>query len=395
MKDQRSEKGAHDLDVTDEQVEEALSRLFRAVRNEPVPEAWRERPGRQSTAKVQGSKPNPHYEANEEERATMSKKQGLNAMPDARLPLVMDTDGQLADQAARVPARKRNRTKRRWATATAAAAIAGVMLFTSWGQDVMASMLSTFRVQHFETISFTESDMNGFRQALENGTLGTRQMDLRLYGEIEQTGGGTQRTIDAAEAEKLAGRPLKALPGADSKTIDYMPEQSITFKLHPKEINKLIALLGGKEQFPASIDGAPIKLVMPGSFTMSMPDSEGFGSKQLMQLPSPAIDVPDDVDIEQVRRAVLGLPILPDDLRAKLSAIGDWRHTLPVPTMDGVGKDVRTVSIDGNDAILSTTSWDRSVMWLKNDWMYMLSGSLKDYPTDNDIMKEAKGLMGS
>ncbi|QHT59561.1 hypothetical protein GXP70_06070 [Paenibacillus lycopersici] len=414
IKDSRSPNNRdNEWEITDDQIEDALERLFAAVKDEKVPEAWLELPN-QAGAEPEGTKNASRLQVVPPLQAAASPNAGrieagapagagTAEMADAANALGLDASHAEPLQAAAArtdtgpvsPAAKRQRRlKRRWLSGAAAAAIAGVMLFSSWGQDVMASMINTFRVQHFESVSITESDLDGFRQALAEGTGDTRELDLRLYGEIEQSGGGTQRTVGSAEAEKLAGRPLKMLPGADAESIRYMPHQELTFKLHPKEINKLIKLLGGKTAFPNDIDNAPIRITTPDSFSMNARSAKGASSsRQLVQLQAPTINVPDEVDVEQVRQAVLDLPMLPNDLRTKLSAIGDWRHTLPVPSMGG--EDVKTLNIGGSDAIVTNSGYSRTVLWLQDDWMYMLSGSQTDYPTEDAIIKEAEGLMNA
>ncbi|QHW31257.1 hypothetical protein GZH47_10565 [Paenibacillus rhizovicinus] len=396
-------------DITDEQVDDALERLFQTVKGEKVPAAWmkaeQDQAEQANTASI-GADENTNPHANGVHAAPALRIVSIaepsieigHAMKDARLAEPIAA-GQLTNRIdampdSAAPAIKRKRhLKRRWMTGAVAAVVAGVMLFSSWGQDVMASMINTFRVQHFESVSITESDLNGFREALQDGTVGTRQLDLRLYGEIEQSGGGTERAVGAEEAGKLAGRPLKLLPGADANAIAYMPKQEITFKLHPKEINKLLKLLGGKTAFPDEIDNAPIRITVPDSFTMDIRTNQdgSRSSKQFVQLQAPTLDVPDEVDVEQVRQAVLDLPVLPDELRTKLAAIGDWRHTLPVPSM--AGESAKTMKIGGNDAIVSTSNNNRAIVWLQDGWLYTLNGSLSDYPAENDIIKEAEGLM--
>ncbi|MBO7747725.1 hypothetical protein I8J29_26400 [Paenibacillus sp. MWE-103] len=386
----QADKRGPELDVTDEQIEDALNRLFKAVKNEPVPDTWRERSEMETKPEMTPAM-TPAMKMNEGHATGSLPANGEIAEPFG----LEDAQGERAQAAfAPMAARKRRQAKRRWLSAAAAVVVAGTMLFTSWGQDVMAGMLNTFRVQHFETVSFSQADLDGFRDALENGTIGKQQLDMSRYGEIEHSGDGKQRAVGAAEAETLAGRPLKQLPGADLKAIAYMPQQQLTFKLHPKEINKLIAMLGGKTEFPAAIDDEAIKLTVPGSFSMDIRDPKtGDTSKHLMQLPSPSLDVPSGVDVDRIRQAVLDLPVLPDDLRTKLAAIGDWRTTLPVPTIEGEGDKLHTVTIGGHDAIVSTNGHERMLIWLENDWMYVLGGSTDAYPTEDALTKEAKGLM--
>ncbi|SDX74492.1 hypothetical protein [Paenibacillus sp. CF384] len=361
----------HEPSISDADVEHALDRLFEAVKDEEVPVAW-----------MEDAEPDRAKQHSNEQPLT--DEWTAREEPPAPIQIAPINEG--------TRLKKPRRLKKRWLSGATAAVLAGMLLFTSWGQDVMASMLGTFRVQHFETIEISQSDINGFRDALQAGTAGIQQLDLNRYGDIKQEGGGTARDVDAAEAATLAGaQKLKQLPGDGKSIITYMPEQQITFNLHPKEINKMIALLGGETTFPSSVEDSPIVIRMPNTFRMNQAAEDGSTAKQLLQMPAPSIEVSDDVDVEQIRQAVLDLPIIPDEMRAKLAGIGDWRHTLPVPSTST--DNVRTLKVDGNDAILAMTGDGRSLIWLQNEWVYQLSGSTKAYPTEEALINEARGIM--
>lgn len=373
----RQDEENRELNVTEDEIEQALNRLFMSVKEEEVPAAWLEE------AK---SEPLKVVHAEQEDRAEQAEESptlATQAAPTSPAQITSMNEEKSTNKL------RRRRFQRRWVSLVSAAAVAGVLMFSSWGQDVMASVMNTFRVQHFQTVSISESDMESFQAALQDGTVGTRQLDLKRYGEIEQTGGGQERVVNEAEATELAGdRQLKQFPG-EKNVIQYMPEQQITFKLHPKAINQMIALLGGKTEFPKSVEDSPIKLTIPGTFVTKTADDAS--SKRLTQLPNPSLDVSDDVDVEQIRQAVLDLPMLPDDMRTKLAGIGDWRHTLPIPSFST--DNVYTTKIEGKEAIVTDSGSSRSIIWLQDEWVYQLSGSFNDYPTEESIIHEARGMM--
>ncbi|AZN39718.1 hypothetical protein [Paenibacillus albus] len=369
-----------ELNISEDDVEQALNRLFRSVQEEEVPTVWLKEEQMPATGQSDEQAVKAAASA-----AVSQKQEQAPALEVAAVTPLFTTINE-----EKIPRKRSNRLKRRWGTIASAAVVAGVLMFSSWGQDVMASVMNTFRVQHFQTVAISESDMESFQAALQDGTVGTRQLDLKRYGEIEQTGGGQDRVVSEAEAGALAGdRPLKELPVKGKAVIHYMPEQQITFKLHPKAINQMIALLGGKTEFPKSVENSPIKLSIPGTFVTQ--SSDETSSKRLTQLPNPSLDVSDNVDVEQIRQAVLDLPMLPDDMRSKLAGIGDWRHTLPVPSFST--DNVHTTKIDGNEAIVTDSGYSRSIIWLQDDWVYQLSGSTADYPTEDSIINEVRGMM--
>ncbi|MBP3966612.1 hypothetical protein [Paenibacillus lignilyticus] len=366
---------AQEHSISDADIENALDRLFDAVKEEEVPAVW-----------MQDAKP----------RQSQSEQQPSGQQPDEELALSEQQQPQAPLRIAAINEGIRKKKpfwrKKRWLSGATAAVLASMLLFTSWGQGVMAAMLGTFRVQHFETIEISQSDLNAFQSALQDGTVGSRELDLNRYGDIQQQGGGQQRQVDEAEAAQLAGsHALKQLPGEGDKVMKYMPEQQVTFNLHPKEINKLLAMFGGKTKFPDSVENSPIVLKMPGTFMTKRVTQEGQTAKQLIQMPAPSLEVSDDIDVEQIRQAVLDLPVIPEDMRAKLAGIGDWRTTLPIPSTST--DNIHTTKVDGNEAIVTVSVNGRSIIWLQNDWVYQLSGSMQSYPTEEAILNEARGIM--
>lgn len=354
------------MKVTDKDIDQAWERLMERASQEPPSPVWN--------------------------RFAQERPRELIPAADTAQALPQQPYAPAANAAAEPSIRRlrHNRLMRRWISGGSAAVLAGLLLFSPVGQNVMASMLSSFRIQHLETVSLSQADIASFQQALALGTDGTRQLDLKQYGEIVQQGQGAAQTIDQAAAGGIAGHPLKMLPDADPQAIKYQPQQEVTFTLHTKQINKLIALLGGKTSFPDSADGKPIQLLLPATFEME--SGAGAASKRLVQLPVPSLDVPSGVDLAQVRQAVLDLPILPDDIRSKIAAVGDWQHTLPIPS---IGDSSQSLNVDGHEAVLNAANNNRSLIWLQDGWLYELSGSNMAYPSNDALLAEAKGLMRS
>ncbi|WP_123040439.1 hypothetical protein [Cohnella candidum] len=274
----------------------------------------------------------------------------------------------------------------------AAATAASFLLFSPWGHNVMASVMNTFRVQQMQAVSISSADLQHLQQAIQQSLPGTRKLDLKQYGEIEQQGGGMSTAVSAKDVAATAGRTLKSLPGADLEHIQYDPQQTLIFKLHAKPINALIAFLGGQASIPQAVDGEPIKLTIPGIYTMTVPS----GGTSLTQMPAPTLEVASGIDLDAIRQAILSLPVLPEDLRDQLAAIDDWRHTLPIPSISGTDSArVQTISVAGNNAALAQSNDRRTLVWQQDGWFYKLSGSLSDYPTERDIVAEAERLIRS
>ncbi|MFC5649360.1 hypothetical protein ACFPYJ_09490 [Paenibacillus solisilvae] len=410
MKDDRKDQ----LTVTEAEVDQAWERLFEKVKMEPVADFWVKAADVEMTAQavqtVEGKAivqtqqevptvqavpavPKQQMEADVQKVSAVPTQQTVHAEQTVQ---TVQRAAQLTEPVLPLETIRRSKQSRRmkkWVTAGMTAVVAGLLLFSPWGQKAMASMLNHFRIQHFETVSVTEADFEAFRQAISEGAIGEKQFNLMRYGDIEQRGGGLTKILSQDEAGRIAGHSLKHLQGAGNE-VTYQPQQELIFKLHIKEINKLITVLGGETTFPKSVDGQPIQLHLPGTFLMQAEPAEGEAAsgKTLIQFPAPALDVPDGVDLEQVREAVLDLPMLPESIRTKLAGIGDWRHTLPIPTN---GDNVRALTLDGQEAVLSANDRERSLIWLQDGWVYELRGTTADYPSDDSLINEAKGLIQS
>ncbi|MBX6395855.1 MAG: hypothetical protein IRY98_09125 [Alicyclobacillaceae bacterium] len=168
------------------------------------------------------------------------------------------------------------------------------------------------------------------------------------------------------------------------------PSCTITFYLKVDKVNDLIRRMGGHAQLPNAVDGQPITLTIPAVVTQwehSQNDDDRW--RELVQLRAPQLDVPPQVDTEAVRRVLIDLPFLPEDVRQRIAGTEDWKKTLFIP-MPG---QVRNLSVEGREAVLSSSENTRTLLWLDGGYLYQLSGSNITYPSDEAILREAKVIM--
>lgn len=273
-------------------------------------------------------------------------------------------------------------------TAGAAAAVVAIGLFTTpVGDRVLAAMQQTFRIQYLVGVGISADDLTAISDVLERGSPeGDRSFSLAQYGTLSQTGGGENRDLDWNEAERRMGSPLHRLE--ESSAPSYQPATTLTFELNVKAVNRLFARLGSKNFLPAEADGQAIRLFIPDGVTAE--GSLAGRPVRLLQFGKPELTMEDGIDAEAVRKAILELPVIPDSLRTKLAAIGDWRNTLPVPAYDGVSTNLK---LGGHDAIMTADGNRRYLIWLEGDRINMLGGDTKDFPTESDFRKAAEELV--
>ena len=285
----------------------------------------------------------------------------------------------------------RARRFRKWAAAAAACAALYGLLATSWGDRALASMMQTFRMQHMVGVDVSGIDFDGLAAKLEQGSPGGQTFDIAKYGSVSQTGGGPSREVTQAEAEKLLGFQVPAIDAkaGSAMKLQYMPESTVTFKLHVDSVNRLIKLLGGTSLLPAAADGKAITIQLPAGVHGSL-EAAGQGRMQIAKFGAPKLTVEDGIDPEAIREAVLELPLLPEPVRAQLAAIDDWRSTLPVPNAAGVATNM---TLEGRDAVLAQQNGERYLMWLDQGQITLLSGDRAAFPTDEAIAAKAKELI--
>ncbi|MFC3797954.1 hypothetical protein [Cohnella sp. GCM10012308] len=353
----------------------AWARFERAAEGEPVPAFWRQ-------------SENDHF--NKGGAIDMKQANAIGAAQPAPLAPGPETGASLLIGAGggwrtEKPAKRR---LRRLSAGVAAAAVAVALFATPLGDRTMASMLDTFRIHHMVGVGISENDMASISNLLERGSPdGNQRFDLAQYGTLTQSGGGESHAVTWDEAENRIGAPLIRLdsPAAPS----FQPATVLTFRLNVKAVNRLLTRLGSDTNLPAAADGKAITLSIPGG--VSMEGALAGKPARLLQFGKPSLTVEGGIDANVVRDAILGLPVLPDSLRTKLAAIGDWQSTLPVPVREGATESLR---LNGREAIMTEGDAKRFLLWLDGDRMSLLSVETDDFKTPTDFRRAAEALVG-
>lgn len=370
----------------------AWGRFERLVSREPVPAYWRQAEERRhldetrAHARLDGNHNNHEKDGAVEMKQTEASRVTQESQVAGATGALSAARHNGADGAWRTE-RPAKRILRRL-TAGVAAAVMGIGLFTTpLGDRALAAMQQTFRIQHMVGVGISADDMATISSLLDRGSPeGDRSFNLAQYGTLTQSGGGEAHTVTWAEAEKRMGAPLLQ-PGNPTDPA-YQPATTLTFNLNVKAVNRLLTRLGGTTTLPAEADGKVIRLHIPDGIA-----TEGTLSGKpvrLLQFGKPELTVEDGIDAATVREAVLGLPVLPDSLRTKLAAIGDWQSTLPVPARDGVTTSLR---LGGHDAVMTVNGKNRYLLWLAGDRMGLLGGEMKDFPTESSFQRAAEELI--
>ena len=284
----------------------------------------------------------------------------------------------------------------RLATGTVAVLVVAAMLFTITPVQTLASnFLSIFRVQKFVAIQ------------VDPGSLPENLVSPDELGSFKVVGGSKPKAVDLEAAEKELGFKMmvpSSVPGdlLTNPRVTLFESQTITYTPDLKKVRDYLASIGASDiKLPDNLDGAPISLQLPTRVNLlylerggSSRSEEGAPAPEPGQkflyvgaTQSPTMTVPDGLDVEALRAEMLKFPNLPPELVNQLESINDWRNTMVVPVAKGTSSEVIVQGEKG----LAVTEPDRvwsSVMWVKGDVIYGLSGS---YSTD-ELLKVANSM---
>jgi hypothetical protein len=244
----------------------------------------------------------------------------------------------------------------------AAAAAAAVLVVASLAiapvREAAADLLRVFRVEDVGTFSITQEELDDLSTAFETAE---GHVELESLGDAQISGSHEAEVVTLEAAQAAVDFPIVLPEGIDATpTVHLMGASTIEFELDVERMNELLAYFGSDRTFPDELDGEVFAVTTHPVVTVGFaPDgtalptagvTEHSGTMVAMSR-GPELTVPDGVDPEELRDILVGLPILPDDLRERLSSSEDWQSTLLIPNVDGSARDI---TIAGVDAVVVT-----------------------------------------
>ena len=281
-----------------------------------------------------------------------------------------------------------------WAMVAIAALLAVSMTFPpvrAWAEG----MLAQFRVAKISVVSV---DSNVLSQ-LGNGSDLSKQISQMLSDSVTVTKKpeGVKPAANAADAAKLAGFQVR-LPTSRSDAPRLVVNDSGAFQLvvNRARAQSLLDAAGASNlKLPDSIDGAVIKVSIPSGVVAGYGDcpnlteedatnSQGSPGRTMIncivltQIPSPSVDAPPDLDIQQL--AELGLQfagMTKDQAHAYASSV-EWTSTLVVPIPRNAAQYKPIVVDGGASGYLIQRPLDDApqyaIIWVKTGIIYAVSG---------------------
>jgi len=243
-------------------------------------------------------------------------------------------------------------------------------------QTAAANFLQVFRVQKVDTVIFTPGDMASIEQALNQGN---GSLNLDSFGKIETLGKDERISLQKSDLANL-GFTVKIPAGLPESEINYSLEKIPVVQITPdvKKFNSFLQSLGSTNMLPETLDGRTFSIKMGDTLEI---DCQDF---LLYQGKAPQLEVPAGVEVKEVARTLVSLPIWPDNIQRQLEAINDWEHTLVIP-----GENSQKVSINDRDGILLSENGNQVLIWQDNGVLYVLQNKTGH---NSDLMVIAKSL---
>jgi hypothetical protein len=230
-----------------------------------------------------------------------------------------------------------------------------------------------------------------------DGALGNQFAELISNSmNITQKPGDPKAAVDAQQASQLAGFAVRLPQGKNPSQIYVTDPAAFTLTVDRTKAQALLNESGRTDLvLPNSIDGAKISVNIPSSVsagygTCPKPQADDSKSREsgipgrrypdcviLAEIPSPSVNAPADVDVNQLAQIGLEFTGMSSKDAAAFANTVDWTSTLVVPIPRNAAT-YEQVTVDGVTGTLIQRPADDApqfaLLWVKNGIVYAISG---------------------
>ena len=272
----------------------------------------------------------------------------------------------------------KTKTKRFLISGVAAAAIVGSFAIPQV-QVGASQFLSLFRVDQFEMVTLTQSDLQEIENWMSENQEGA--LDLKGIGKMERSEtSGEPKHFETYQAAVDAGYNVPTLGDFDPVEVTVTPASTITFTLNVEKANQLLTQLGSDHHFEASLDGKPFSVTtFEGIHTAYNMNDQHI---TYMRTKSPEIKVPEGVSVGELRTTLLSLPFIPENVKTQLAGIENFETTLPIPFVETEGSKVSEVTVGGAQGFVVESEQGSALVWNENGNIHMIGSEGKMSPEE-------------
>ncbi|MEZ0537104.1 hypothetical protein ACAG39_07585 [Caldicellulosiruptoraceae bacterium PP1] len=270
-----------------------------------------------------------------------------------------------------------NKFRKPIAATVASILVLVILIFTPAGK-ALSDALNIFRVSNISTINLTNNDINTIVNKINE--VGEKNIDLKQYGKIEVENEGNQEIQSLSQMATLeAENNFKVkIPNLEGKYNDFYltsgyfeKSKKLTFTLNVDTVNDLLSTLGAGKLLPQELNNKTFKVKLNNSIYLNFTKTNSDNSQiyfSYMQVKSPELTLPENVDANEIKDVLLSLPFIPENIKTQINAIKDYKHTLPIPVL----KDTQTtqeVNVNGQNGILieDNKTSDKVLIWVDSD----------------------------
>ena len=276
---------------------------------------------------------------------------------------------------------------------TVALVILALILAFPGTRALAGELLNLFRIQQ---VAVVPVDFTGLEQLTGDGALGNQFTELISNSvNMSDEPGEPVEAADAAQASQLAGFNVRLPGSATASQIYVMDGASFSMTVDRAKAQALIDEAGrGDLVLPESVDGADISVTIPASVSAAYgicpkPEVDSSESEEterrypdcviLAQIPSPSVNAPADLDINQLAQIGLEFTGMSAEEAAAFTSTVDWTSTLvvPIPSNAATYEQVTVDSVTGTLIQRSSREGEPTtfaLFWVKDGIIYAISG---------------------
>jgi putative zinc finger protein len=285
-----------------------------------------------------------------------------------------------------------------WVTAMAVTVLLASLAFPAargWAQRLLA----TLRVEKVQTVSLDLSSFDGNRSLQQR--LGKMISDKVVVTTDEKR----QSAASAEAASQLAGFEVQLISArSDSPQFNVEGAHAFQTTIDRNRLQDILDQSGRSDLIlPANLDGATVAVQIPRSVELKYGNCSGnegnesgdldgvatphqVSSKEdcvfLVEAPSPVVNVPSDLNLQQLAETALELGGMTPGQARQFCQTVDWKSTLVLPIPRFVQSYDR-VEVNGVQGTLIQVPGNRGrggkpsyvLIWVKNGMIYCLGGS--------------------
>ncbi|MBN2547730.1 MAG: zf-HC2 domain-containing protein [Anaerolineales bacterium] len=251
------------------------------------------------------------------------------------------------------------------------------------------NFLGLFRVEQIRVVQVDTEKLPGQLESSSNlEYLFSRDVQFDEPGEI-------QKAASAEEASQLAGFPVRLPSEIDEPLqLSVQPGGKATLNIDLELVRAVLADMGRTDiELADNLDGAQVQVTVPtgvlarygecpeGELEQSsdpdMPDSKPLADcTSLLQVPSPSITAPPDLDVARIGEAYLQLLGMSQKEAQGFARNVDWTSTfiMPIPRYGTEYQDVQVDGVTGTFIRMSRSEVQYGLVWIKSGIVYVLNG---------------------